>query len=122
MLRQTRILLWRIAALLALALGIIGIAVPVLPTVPFVILAAWAAGKGWPVLEQRLLAHAAYGPHIRAWRERGAVPRKAKIFATVAMTASAISLQWLSIPAWIRVAVPLVMLAVATWLWRRPDR
>lgn len=121
MVRQTRIVLWRLVALIALALGIVGIAVPVLPTVPFVILAAWAAGKGWPVLEQRLLAHVTYGPHIRAWRERGAVPRKAKVFATVAMTASAISLQWLAVPAWLRIAVPVLMLTVAIWLWRRPE-
>jgi uncharacterized membrane protein YbaN (DUF454 family) len=122
MLRQTRIFLWRLAALIALAIGIIGIVVPVLPTAPFVIVAAWAAGKGWPVLEQRLLEHPTFGPHIRAWREHGAVPRKAKIFATLAMAASAIGLQWMPVAIGIRIAAVAIMSIVAVWLWRRPER
>lgn len=121
MLQQSRILLWRLVALTALTLGIIGIALPVLPTVPFMILAAWAAGKGWPVLEQRLLAHPKYGAHIRAWRERGTVPRRAKWFATVAMLASSVSLQFLSLTPWLRFGAPAVMFVVAVWLWRRPE-
>ncbi|HEY6643364.1 YbaN family protein [Povalibacter sp.] len=121
MFRSTQILLWRLAALLALGLGIVGIALPVLPTVPFLILAAWAGGKGWPALEQRLLAHSTYGPHIRIWRERGVVPRNAKMAATLAMTISAIGLQFAPVPMWLRIAVPIMMLAVALWLWRRPE-
>ncbi len=122
MLRPTQILLWRLAALLALGLGIVGVALPVLPTVPFLILAAWAGGKGWPALEQWLLAHALYGPHIRTWRERGVVPRKAKLAATAMMTASAVGLQFTMLPWWVRIGVPLIMLMVAVWLWRRPER
>ena len=121
MLRSTQILLWRLAALLALGVGIIGIAIPVLPTVPFLILAAWAGGKGWPALEQRLLAHSMYGPHIRMWRERGVVPTNAKIAATVMMTISAVALQFAPVPVWLRISVPVLMLAVALWLWRRPE-
>lgn len=121
MLRSTQILLWRLTALLALALGIAGLAIPVLPTVPFLIVVAWAGGKGWPALERRLLDHSTYGPPIRTWRERGAVPRKAKIAATVMMTLSAIGLQFTAVPMWLRVGTPLLMLVVALWLWRRPE-
>ena len=56
-----------------------------LPTVPFVLLAAWAAGKGWPELEQWLLHHPRYGGSIRAWRQHGAVSRRAKWLASVMM-------------------------------------
>jgi uncharacterized protein len=121
MLRQTRTALWRIGALAALALGIIGTVLPVLPTVPFLILAAWAAGKGWPALQKWLLAHPTYGPYIRNWRERGAVPRKAKLLAIAMMSISALSLQLISVPLWVRIVVPIAMLAVAVWLWRRPN-
>jgi uncharacterized protein len=121
MLQSTQNLLWRFGAIVALALGIAGLAVPVLPTVPFLIVAAWAAGKGWPALERWLLAHPRYGPHIRNWRERGAVPRKAKLLATVMMFVSGVGLQFTDMALWVRVAVPAVMLAVAIWLWMRPE-
>ena len=121
MLRPTRILLWRIAALLALLLAIVGVAVPVLPTVPFLILAAWAGSKSWPALEERLLTHATYGPHIRAWRDRGAVPRRAKVAATLMMAASSAGLQFMVLPRWLQLGAPLMMLSVAIWLWSRPE-
>jgi uncharacterized protein len=122
MLGYTRILLWRVGAFLALGLGAIGIVLPVLPTVPFLILSAWSASKGWPALEKWLLSHEKYGPHIRNWRERGAVPRKAKWLATSMMAASAISIQFMSIPLWAQLGAPLLMAGVAVWLWRRPEK
>jgi len=121
MLRQTQILLWRIVAILSMTIGIIGIALPVVPTVPFIILAAFAGGKGWPALERWLLEHRTYGPHIRTWRERGAVPRIAKVLATLMMMTSAIGLQFSAAPLTVRVSVPIVMALVAIWLWRRPE-
>ena len=122
MLLHTQILMWRLVALVAAAAGIVGIALPVIPTVPFFILAAFAGGKGWPALERWLLGHPIYGPHIRTWRERGAVPRKAKVFATLMMLGSAIGLQFVDAPVAIRIAAPVAMALVAIWLWTRPDR
>lgn len=114
-------LLWRALAVLSLLLAVIGTALPVMPTVPFLLLAAWAAGKGWPRLETWLLDHAHFGPHIRAWRERGAVPRRAKWLATVMMSGSALMMQFTPLPLYVRIGVPAVMAAVAIWLWRRPE-
>jgi uncharacterized protein len=121
MLRQTQTILWRFAAMTALALGLLGTALPVLPTVPFLILAAWAAGKGWPRLQHWLLNHPKYGPYIRNWRERGVVPRKAKVLATSMMIISAVSLQFSAAPAWVQIVVPLAMFSVAVWLWMQPE-
>jgi uncharacterized protein len=121
MLRQTQNILWRAGALTAFVVGIIGIAVPVLPTVPFLILSAWAASKGWPSFERWLLEHRSYGPHIRRWRERGVVPREAKMLATVTMLGSVVVLILLDAPVWLKLGAPLFMAAVATWLWYRPE-
>ena len=114
-------LLWRGLALLSLALGLVGVVLPVMPTVPFLLLAAWAAGKGWPALERWMLDHAHFGPHIRRWRENGAVPRRAKWLATVMIAGSALMLVVSPLPQAIKIAVPTVMAAVAIWLWRRPE-
>lgn len=115
-------LLWRAFAVLSLVVGFIGLFLPVLPTVPFVLLAAWAGSHGWPALERRLLEHAHFGPAIRRWRENGAVPRRAKWAATLMMTASGTWVGFFApLPIWVRVLVPLTMAAVAAWMWQRPD-
>jgi uncharacterized membrane protein YbaN (DUF454 family) len=124
MLRTTLIIFWRAVALLSLALGIIGAFLPLLPTVPFVIGAAWAASKGWPQLEVWLLNHPSFGDHIRQWRSRGAVPRRAKYLAIFMMSCSAIMVQFLPMPYYAdttRIVLPLFLLGVACWLWRRPE-
>jgi uncharacterized membrane protein YbaN (DUF454 family) len=115
------LLLWRALAVLSVVLALIGVALPGLPTVPFLLVAAWAGGKGWPRLEQWLLNHAQFGPPIRRWREHGAVPRRAKWFASVSMALSAVVLWSTAAPLAVRVGTPVFMLCVALWLWRRPE-
>lgn len=115
-------LLWRTLAVACVALGLIGVVVPGLPTVPFLLVAAWAAGRGWPALERWLLAHPRYGPPIRQWREGGVVPRRAKWAASLMMLASAAVLLFTPAPAALKIGLPLFMAAVAFWLWRRPER
>lgn len=120
--RAVTLLLWRALALASLALGVVGAFLPVLPTVPFLILSAWAASRGWPAFERWLLAHRQFGPPIRRWRERGAIPRRAKWLATVMMSVSATGLAVFSAaPLAVKLGVPLLMLGVAVWMWRRPE-
>lgn len=117
-----RMLCWRALALLSLALGLIGVVLPGLPTVPFVLLSAFAAGKGWPAFEDWLLAHPRLGPPVLAWREAGIVPRRAKWLASGMMLLSVLLL-WLSSAWWgIQLAVTLLLTLVAGWLWRRPEQ
>ena len=115
-------LAWQALALTCLALGLLGIVLPGLPTVPFLIAAAWAGGRGWPALEHWLLRHPRFGPPILRWRDHGAVPRRAKSAATVMMLISAVVLVLSSLPAVARIGLPLVMAAIAVWLWSRPER
>ena len=114
-------LLWRALAVLCLLLGLVGIFLPVMPTVPFVLVAAWAAGRGWPALESWLVEHPRYGVHVRQWREGGFVPRRAKWAASIGMMGSAILLLFLPVPHAARIAVPLCMALVAAGLWSRPE-
>ncbi len=118
---KARQLLWRLLALLSLGAGLVGLFLPVMPTVPFVLLAAWAAGRGWPRLEAWLLAHPVFGHPIRDWRERGAVTRRAKRLAVGMMACSAVILWFVPVPGWLRGGVYAVLLAVSVWLWRRPE-
>lgn len=114
-------MLWRLLALVSLLLGVIGAFLPLMPTVAFLLLAAWAAGHGWPELEARMLAHPKYGPMIVLWREQGAVPRRAKWLATVMMTGSALMLWFSAAPPWVLGGVSALLFVVAGWLWTRPE-
>lgn len=117
----TRRALWWLLAWSALALGLIGIVVPGLPTTPLVLLAAFAAARGSPRLEAWLKAHPRFGPLIRDWQAHGAVSRKAKWTATIAMAVCAVIL-WVFAPnAWAHWPPIAVMTIVAVWLWRRPE-
>lgn len=112
---------WRALALACVALGATGAVLPGLPTVPFLLVAAWAGGKGWPALEARLLAHPRYGPDIRRWRDHGAVPRRAKWVASLMMLASSAVIAVSALPLAAKLGLPAFMAVVALWLWRRPE-
>lgn len=105
----------------SLVLGVIGAFLPLLPTVPFVLLAAWCFGKAHPEWEARLLAHPDYGPPIRAWRARGVIPLRAKQASALMMTISAV-ISALILPGWWRVLPAAVMALVSIWIWTRPSR
>jgi len=119
--RALKLLLWRTLAAVCVALGLLGVVLPGLPTVPFLLVAAWAGGHGWPALEVWLLQHPRYGAGLRQWRERGAVPRRAKWAASAMMLGSAGVMWALGVPRWSLALAILVMASVAAWLWRRPE-
>lgn len=58
--------------------GIVGAFLPVLPMMPFMILAAACFARSSTQLENWLLGHSRFGPFLRDWRARGAVPRRAE--------------------------------------------
>jgi uncharacterized membrane protein YbaN (DUF454 family) len=108
-------------AWIALALAVIGIVVPGLPTTPFVLLAAWAAARGSTRLHRWLETHRVFGPMIRDWQAQGAVSRRAKWSASIAMLVCA-AIFFLTAPKWWMAASgSAVMALVAIWLWRRPE-
>ena len=112
--------LWMAAGVASLMLGAIGAVLPLLPTVPFVILAAFCFARGNPAWEAKLLDHPRFGHHIRNWRERGAISRKGKLAATGAFAASILFGLWAM--RWPYAAIPPVAAAIClSWLWTRPE-
>ena len=112
---------WWLLAYAALGLGIVGIVVPGLPTVPFVLLSAYAAARGSKRLHAWLLAHRRFGPMIRDWQAQGAVSRRAKWLATVMMAACAVVMFLTAPRAWMAATGTTIMAVVAVWLWCRPE-
>jgi len=106
--------------LASVALGAVGVFLPLLPTVPFMILAAFCFARANPAWERRLLDHPRFGPHIVAWRTRGAISRRGKAMAMAALALSA-ALGLVMLDGW-RAFVPLaVALVSGAWIATRPD-
>lgn len=116
-----RILFWRSLVIIFIVLGIIGAILPGMPTTVFLILAAWAASKGWPEMDAWLLNHPKYGATLRNWREHGTVPRKAKWIASIMMLISGIIMLFTNAPVLVKIFTDITMLCVAIWLWLRPE-
>ncbi len=83
------ILAYRVAGLVALALGIVGIFLPVMPTVVFLLVAAGCFAKSNPEWERRIVEHPRFGPPIVRWRANGAIGPGAKAAALLALAGSA---------------------------------
>lgn len=112
---------WWICGLLAVACGIAGIVLPLVPTTPFILLAAYCFAKSSPRLEAWLLNHATFGPMISNWRRHGSIDRRAKRVAVGLMLAAfALSLA-MQLPLWVLIAQGIVLIAVATFILSRPD-
>lgn len=117
-----RIFFWRCLVIFFLILAFIGALLPGIPTTVFLILAAWAAAKGWPALDAWLVNHPKYGHLIRNWRADGIIPRKAKVIATVMMLISGVLMLFTNAPFLVKLFTDTVMFGVALWMWTRPEQ
>ena len=103
-----------------LAIGVIGIFVPVLPTTPFLLLASACYLRGSKRLHGWLLGHGQLGAYIRAFEEGRGIPLRAKVLAMATMWPS-IGYAALIVP-WTALSALLLATAcvVSVWLWRMP--
>ncbi len=104
----------------SLGLGAIGAFLPLLPTVPFVILAAFCFARSSPRLEAWLVTHPQFGHHIVAWREKGAISRKGKVAASVAFAISIVLAAIFSPWPWVMAPV-IAAVVTGSWIWTRPE-
>lgn len=113
--------LWKAAGWSLTGLGAIGIVLPLVPTTPFLILAAAAFARGDPRVRDWLVGHAAFGPTIQAWQRHRAIPRNAKRAAYVAMAASLALAIAFSAPVAAVAAQAACLALAALFIATRPD-
>lgn len=113
-------LLWTLGGLVAVGTGFIGVFVPLLPTVPLMILGAFCFGRSSPRLHGWLVDHPVYGPHIRDWRARGAIRGPAKRVATGSIAVAFAISVLLGVRPVILAVQAGVLLGVLVFIWSRP--
>jgi uncharacterized membrane protein YbaN (DUF454 family) len=114
-------LLWKALALLFAMLAVAGAALPVLPAVPFLLLAAAAASRGWPRLLERLQSGSKYGELLAGWRDRGTLPRRVKLGALGGILLGIVTIWFVPMPSWVGFALAVSMGVYAWWIWTRPE-
>lgn len=104
-------------------LAVLGVFLPLLPTTPFLLLAAACFARSSPAHYGRLLAHPRFGPLIRDWRAHGTIPRRAKILAVSLVIATfASSIAFGTSEAWLRALLGAIGAALVVYLVRLPTR
>ena len=120
--RLAKLWLYRMIGGLAVACGAIGVVLPGLPTVPFLLVALWAFTRSSPRVRKWLLDHPAYGPPLRDWQRHGAISKKGKSAALIGMGLSLAVTGWMTGSILIVGAQAAVLGLVAVYIVTRPSR
>ena len=112
-----------VAGLAALALGVAGIFLPVLPTTPLVLLAAACFARSYRPFHEWMLAHRLFGPLLQEWHEHRSIPYRTKLFAIgmMAVTLGA-SIVFFVEPPWLKAALAAFGVALGIWMYQLPSR
>ena len=108
---------------LALAAGVAGIFLPLLPATPLLILAAACFARAHRPFHEWMLRHRWIGPMLHDWYVHRSLPYGTKTLAIVTMLVSfGLSITFFVRPAWLKIVLAIVALGLATWLYRIPSR
>ncbi len=109
-----------VLAYIFLALALIGLFLPVMPTVPFLLLAAWFSAKGSERLHRWLYAHPHFGKMLIDWEERGAISRTGKVATVLTLSASWTFLYFQLESIWGLTAMVILFIVITTFVVSRP--
>lgn len=111
--------LFALAGGLALLAGVIGIFLPVLPTTPFILLAALCFARSSPRIYGWLLNHRLFGPMIDTWQRHRSIPRRVRWIALASMGFSiSLSIMLMQGQPWLQLALGLLGVVLAAGLLR----
>lgn len=112
---------WVVLGISCVALAMIGVVLPLLPTVPFLLLAAFCFARSSERLHDWLLSHPVFGPMILDWNTNGAIRPAAKKAATLSIAAVfGLSLA-LGLASHILIIQGVTLGAVMIFIWTRPN-
>lgn len=117
---KTKKFFLKITGLLFVGLSILGVVLPILPTTPFLLVAAACFAKSSPRLQKKLLANKTFGPLIHEWQQHRCIPRKAKRVALLTMILSVVWSAYLLKSLILTALVFSLVIGPFVFLWRLP--
>ena len=124
--RQTRNRVWRYVLFacgcLSVVLGVSGIFLPVLPTTPFLLLAAACFARSSQRFYLWLVLHPRLGPWVRDYLEGQGIPRKGKVWALILMWSSISFSIWIVPLLWVRVFMLIRAVCVTIYILKQKTR
>ena len=117
---KTKKLLLKVTGLFFVGLAILGVVLPILPTTPFLLVAAACFAKSSPRLQKKLLANKTFGPLIHEWQQYRSIPRKAKRIALLTIILSVAWSAYLLKNIMLTMLVFVLVLGPFIFLWRLP--
>ena len=112
--------IWLILGLVSLTLGGIGIFLPLLPTVPFMLLAAFFFSKSSERLHNWLVTHPVFGPFIEDWQRNKSISKRVKIYATVSIVAVFLISLILGLKSVLVILQAIILGFALFFIWTRP--
>jgi uncharacterized membrane protein YbaN (DUF454 family) len=104
-------------------LGVLGIFLPLLPTTPFMLLAAACFARSSRRFHGWLLANPTVGPLIREWEQNRSIPRRTKLTAIALMSLTmAVSIVFFVEPLWLQLLLAAFGVGLAIWMASIPSR
>ncbi len=113
--------LWLFLGVAAMFCAAAGIVLPLVPTTPFLLLAAFCSARSSPRLHAWLLGHRRFGPVIDDWRRTGGIARRVKVTSVAVMGATLLPTWLFGVPPWLLALHAIILAGVALFLVSRPD-
>ncbi|WP_297322668.1 YbaN family protein [uncultured Bartonella sp.] len=111
-----------IVGCLMIVLGIIGAVLPIMPTVPFLLVASWCFARSSPRFHNWLHNHKVFGPPIKQWEEQGAIAPFIKFIAIGGMSVGFCSFLLIARPAlWLALVTAVILISISIYILTRPS-
>lgn len=114
-------IVWITSGILCVGLGVIGVFLPLLPTVPFLLLAAFCFGRSSERLHAWLVSHPKFGASIADWQQHGAIRKRPKLYATASIVAVFLVSFAVNVRPTILMIQIAVLVGVLAFIWTRPE-
>lgn len=114
-------IVWFVVGCFGLGFGVAGVFLPLLPATPFLLIAAYGFARSSPRIHTWLIEHPYLGSLIENWRKHGAIGRRDKVLAGIAMASTFILSLWAGVSPTYLAIQAICLCGAAAFVFSRPS-